>query len=118
MSEYVFLYRTTNEAHKEAMGSPEKAQQSMKRWRTWMDDIAQKGHLKSIGQPLERVGRLVAGQRKTVTDGPYKETKDIIGGYSIVEAKDIEQAAQLAAGCPVVEGGGSVEVRPGLQMTL
>jgi len=118
MSEYVFLYRSTQEAHKEAMGSPERAQQSMKKWRAWMDDLTEKGHLKNLGQPLERVGKVVGGTRKTVTDGPYSETKDIIGGYSIVEAKDIDQAAKLASGCPVLEGGGSVEVRPVMQMNL
>lgn len=116
MTEYLFLYRNTQEAHREAMGSPEKAQQSMKKWRAWMKDLEDKGHLKSFGQPLERVGKVVGGKKRTVTDGPYMETKDVIGGYSIVAAKDLDQAAQLASGCPVLEGGGSVEVRPVLQM--
>ena len=118
MSEYIFLYRSTNKAHQEAMGSPEKAQQSMKKWRAWFKDMEDKGHLKSIGQPLERAGKTVSGTSKTVTDGPYAETKDVIGGYSVIEARDAEQAAQLASGCPVLEGGGSVEVRPVLQMKL
>jgi hypothetical protein len=118
MSEYVFLYRSTPEAHREAMGSPEKAQQSMKKWRAWMDDLTKKGHLKNLGQPLERVGKVVGGKKKAITDGPYAETKDVIGGYSIVEATDLEEATQLASGCPVLEGGGSVEVRPVMQMNL
>ena len=118
MSEYVFLYRSTPEAHREAMGSPEKAQQSMTKWRAWFKDMTDKGHLKNLGQPLERVGKVVGGSRRTVTDGPYAETKDVIGGYSIVEARDLEQAAQLASGCPVLDHGGSVEVRPVLQLSL
>ncbi len=118
MSEYIFLYRNTPEQHKAAMGSPEQAQQSMKKWRAWFDDLAQKGHLKSLGQPLERVGKVVKGREKTVTDGPYAETKDVVGGFSIVEAKDSDQAAKLASGCPILEGGGSVEVRPVMQMNL
>ncbi|MHB8481466.1 MAG: YciI family protein [Nitrospiria bacterium] len=118
MNEFIFLYRNTDEAHREAMGSPEKAQQSMKKWRVWLKGLTDGGHLKSIGQPLERVGKVVGGKKKTVTDGPYAETKDIIGGYSIVEAKNLDQAAQFAAGCPVLEYGGSVEVRPVMQLNL
>ncbi|MDE2140976.1 MAG: hypothetical protein KGJ84_01020 [Elusimicrobia bacterium] len=72
-----------NEAHREAMGSPERAQQSMKKWRAWMKDMEDNGHLKSFGQPLERAGKVVGGKKKTVTDGPYAETKDVIGGYSV-----------------------------------
>jgi hypothetical protein len=116
MSEFVLLYRSTSEQHREAMGSPEKAQHSMTKWRAWMKDLEDKGHLKNFGQPLERVGKVVGGKKKAITDGPYAETKDVIGGYSIVEARDLDQAAQLASGCPILEGGGSVEVRPVLQM--
>jgi hypothetical protein len=118
MSEFVFLYRNTDKAHREAMGSPEKAQQSMVKWRAWMKSLEDNGHLKNFGQPLERTGKVVVGKSKTVTDGPYTETKDVIGGYSIVEARDIDQAAKLAAGCPVLEGGGSVEVRPVLSLNM
>jgi hypothetical protein len=112
MSEFMFLYRSTQEGHREAMGSPERAQQSMKKWRAWFKEMSDKGQLKSTGQPLERVGKVVAGKSKGVTDGPYAETKDVIGGYSIVVAKDVEEATKLASGCPVLDYGGSVEVRP------
>ena len=90
MSEFMFLYRSTQEAHREVMGSPERAQQSIKKWRAWFKEMSDKGQLKSSGQPLERVGKVVAGKGKGVTDGPYAETKDVIGGYSIVVAKDVE----------------------------
>jgi hypothetical protein len=118
MSEFVFLYRNTPEARHEAMGTPEKAQQSMKKWRAWMDEMSRKGQLKAIGQPLEDDGKVVGGRKRTVTDGPYAETKDVIGGYSIIEAKDLDQAAEIASGCPVIEGGGYVEVRPVRQLNL
>lgn len=118
MSEYVFLYRNTEQARQEAMGSPERAQQSMAKWRAWMKELSDKGNLKNAGQPLERVGKVVGGKKRTVTDGPYAETKDIVGGFSIVVAKDLDHAAQLAAGCPVTEHGGSVEIRPVMQMDM
>jgi hypothetical protein len=100
------------------MGSPEKAQQSMTKWRAWFKEMADQGQLKSIGQPLERVGSVVAGKKKTVTDGPYAESKDVIGGFSLIEARDLEQAAKIASGCPILEFGGCVEVRPVLQLGI
>lgn len=112
MSEYIMLYRLTDQQNKETMSSPEKAQKATEKWRAWLKGIEDKGHLKSYGQPLERTGKVVAGRSKTVTDGPYAETKDVIGGYSVLLARDIDHAIQLASGCPGLEGGGSVEVRP------
>ena len=111
MSEYVLLYRNTAEAREAAMGTPEKAQASWAKWRAWMDDMKAKGHLKNVGLPLEAPGCVVRGQ-KSVTDGPFAETKEIVGGFSIIEARDLAHAAEIAAGCPIVAGGGSVEVRP------
>jgi len=118
MSEFMLLYRNTNEAFRETMGSPEKVQQSMTKWRAWMNEMMEKGQLRNIGQPLERVGKVVGGKNRSVTDGPYAEAKDVVGGYSIIEARDLEQAAQVASGCPVLEAGGSVEIRPVMQLNL
>jgi len=118
MSEYVLLYRSTPEAHNEAMGTPERAQQSMVKWRAWIEEMTQKGQLKSVGQPLERSGKVVGGRKKTVIDGPYAETKDVVGGFSIIEARDIGEAARIASGCPILDGGGSVEVRPVMHLNL
>ena len=118
MSEFVLLYRRSEQASREMMGSPERAQQSLNKWRAWMKEMGDKGQLKSIGQPLDDGGKVVLGKKKTVTDGPYAETKDIIGGYSVIEARDLDEAAKIASSCPVLEGGGCVEVRPVRQLNL
>ena len=119
MSDFVLLYRNTMDARRATMGSPEQAQQTMKRWQAWFKDLTDKGQLKNLGQPLEDAGKVVGGRSKaTITDGPYMETKDVIGGFSLIEARDLDQAAKIAAGCPIIETGGSVEVRPVRQMTL
>ena len=118
MSEYVLLYRNTPEARREAMGTPERAQQSMTKWRAWFKNMTDQGQLKSPGQPLEDGGKVVGGKKKTITDGPYMETKDVIGGYSLIEAHDLDHAAKIASGCPIIEGGGFVEVRPVRLMNL
>jgi hypothetical protein len=71
-----------------------------------------------VSQPWEERGKVVWGQNKTVTDGLYEETKDIIGGYVLIQAEDLDEAADVAAGCPILEAGGCAEVRPGRQMNL
>lgn len=53
----------------------------------------------------------MSGKQKAVTDGPYAE-KDLVGGFTVIEAKDLSHAAELSMGCPVFLYGGSVEVRP------
>jgi len=118
MSEFRLLYRSSETANREAMGSPEKAQQSMQKWLAYMREMEANGNLKDFGQPLENGGMMVRGTAKTVVDGPYAETKDLIGGYSIVIADTIVQAAQRAKGCPVLDGGGSVEVRLVMKMSM
>ena len=47
-----------------------------------------------------------------IHDGPYAEAKDIVNGYTLIEAKDLAQATEIAKACPILELGGSVEVRP------
>ena len=118
MGQFLYLYRMTAASSQENMGTPERAQQSMQRWMAWMNELDPKGHLKDRGQPLERTGKVVRGAQKTVTDGPFTESKDLIGGFSLIEARDIDQAVDLSRGCPVFDGGGSVEVRPIMKMDM
>jgi hypothetical protein len=113
MSEYVFLYREGD-----AGRPPERMQEMMQKWMAWMKELGEKGHLKDQGQPLERTGKLVKGKQKTVTDGPFAEAKDVVGGYTLIEARDLDQAVQLSKGCPIFELGGAVEVRPVMQLNM
>ena len=52
------------------------------------------------------------GSKKAVTDGPFAEAKDIIGGFTLIEARDLDHAVELSKGCPILEVDGAVEVRP------
>ena len=112
MSEFVFLFRATEAGQREAMGTPERAQQSLQTWLAWIRALETKGHLKDRGQPLEPTGKVVRGKKKVVTDGPYLEAKDLLLGFIVIEARDLAEAAELSTGCPMLDGGGSVEVRP------
>ena len=112
MSEFVYLFRTTEAEQREAMGTPEAAQKSMQGWLAWVRGLEAGGHVKDPGQPLDRTGKLIRGSKKVVTDGPYAEAKDLVLGFMVIEARDLAQAVELASGCPMLEGSGSVEIRP------
>jgi len=86
-------------------------QKTMQKWLAWFKELQANGHLKDPGHPLEAQGAVVRGNG-IINDGPYAEAKDVINGYIIVDAKDLAEAAELAKGCPNLEIGGSVEVRP------
>ena len=112
MNEYVFLYRGADRG-----GSLEAMQQRMQKWLAWMKALAEKGHVKEQGHPLERSGKLVKGRQKTVMDGPFAEAKDAVGGYTLIQAHDLDEAVELSKGCPIFEADtGTVEVRPVLKM--
>ena len=111
MSQYLFLYRGAQRPT-----SPTEMQQVMQKWMTWFEELGKRGHIKDPGQPLEPTGKLVKGRQKSVTDGPFAEAKDLVGGYTIVEATDIAEAAEISKGCPIFERDGFVEVRPVMKM--
>jgi len=112
MSDFVFLFRSSEENRRAAMGSPERAQQSLQAWKAWIQGLEAKGHLKARGHPLDASGGVVRGKKRAVTDGPYAESKDIVLGFNVVSARDLAEALELARGCPMLEGDGVVEVRP------
>jgi hypothetical protein len=93
MGEFVYLYRGGQRSP-----SPEQSQEIMQKWLAWMKELAASGNLKDPGQPLELEGKVVKGRGTTVTDGPFAEAKDLVGGFSIVVADNLAQAAKLAGG--------------------
>jgi len=107
MSEFTFLFRG-----RDASTSPEQMQKSMQKWMAWFKELGEKGHLKYPGHPLEGTGKVVMGKQKAVHDGPYAEAKDVVNGFTLIDARDLEQAVELSKGCPILEAGGCVEVRP------
>src|SRR5262245_19729541 len=91
--------------------SPEEMQQMLQKWQTWIGEGLRQGWMLEAGDGLKKEGRVV-NAKKVVSDGPFIEVKEMIGGFSIVRAETLDDAAELAKGCPVFLRGGSVEVRP------
>src|SRR4051794_4297949 len=87
MADFIYLFRGGA-----PMGSPEQMQVHMQKWRSWIEELGKKGHFKA-GEPLDGKGKVVNGKQKLVTDGPYAEAKDLVGGYLLVAAEELEQAA-------------------------
>jgi len=108
MSEFTFLFRG-----RLISGSLEERQKHLEKWKLWMNQLRANGHINEHpGHPLEGSGKVISGKNKLVTDGPYAEAKDIVGGFMLIEAEDLEEAVELAKNCPIAEVDGSVEVRP------
>ena len=115
MKEFLYIYRVGDEPR--AMEDDAIANDTSK-WKTWLETLAKKGHLSNPGNPLTRNGKVLSGKTMKITDGPFIEAKEIIGGYSIIKAADLSEAAELAKGCPGLEYGGTVEIREVNQLAM
>ena len=83
------------------------------KWWAWMESPKKQGVLESTGERLTPAAQAksIRGTKKVVSDGPFTEAKDAIGGYMFLKAASFEQAIEAAKGCPIFDNGGSLEVR-------
>jgi len=95
--------------------SAEQMQENMGKWMAWIDKLS-KDEKYVAGEPLLPGGKLISGANKKVTDGPYTEGKEIVGGFFIIKAADYDEAVTIAKDCPDYEYGGSVQVRQVMKM--
>lgn len=111
MDEYMLIFRHDDGAR---IASPEQMQIWMKQTMDWIAGIAaQERFVEGNGLPFDgaRVVR-TRNKKPVVTDGPFGEIKETLGGYIIVKADSANQAVEFAKGCPVLQGeGNSVEIR-------
>jgi hypothetical protein len=106
--EFILIFRFDGSVKFEP--TPEQLQENVKQWQGWAGGIASQGKLSSTNQ-LDFTGKTLHADA-SVTDGPYAELKDIVCGYLIAKAENLDEAIALAQGCPVLYFGGTVEVRP------
>jgi hypothetical protein len=110
MEEFLLIFRRNNTSDEPQL-SPDQMQAMMKPWQDWIGSIAAQNKLVDSGNRLSSNGRIVKSD-STITNGPYVEMKEAIGGYIIIRANSIDEAAELSKGCPILMKGGNVEVRP------
>ncbi len=106
MKEFMMIFRNDRSNTKP---SPEQMQAMVKQWQDWIGGIAAQGKFVATNA-LGFQGKTIQSDN-TITDGPYAEVKEIVGGYIIVKADNLDEAVQLADGCPTLASGGKVEVR-------
>ncbi len=90
--------------------SPEAIQVEIEKWNNWIGGIAAQGKMVTA-EALHNTGKTVSGSANIVTDGPFTEGKEIIGGFMILTADSLEEAVELSKGCPIYDSEGRVEVR-------
>ncbi|MDC8004890.1 YciI family protein [Aureisphaera galaxeae] len=107
MNEYLMIIRGGEDLSGK---SPEEMQEHMNHWQQWMGGLANDGKLIG-GQPLQREGKSLTERGTKVTDRPLAEGKEMVGGYIMVRANDLNEATDLAKGCPGFEHDCTIEVR-------
>lgn len=93
--------------------TPEQMQQVIQEYSAWMQKIGKEGRLVG-GEKLKDEGGKVLrteGKQVKVVDGPYSETKEVIGGYFIINAKNYNEAVEVSKTCPHMKYGAKIEVR-------
>ena len=108
MEEFILIMR--HEDGKK-VASPEQIQIWMKQTMDWIGGIAAQNKFSGVnGLPFD--DSRVVGHNNVVTNGPFGDIKETIGGYVIVKADSVDEAVEFAKGCPVLQGeGNTVEVR-------
>lgn len=107
MKEFMMIFRT--EKSDRPAPSPEQMQQMVKQWNDWIGGIAAQDKFVATNA-LGYEGQTVSSNG-VVSDGPYAEVKEIVGGYIIVKAENLDVAVKLSEGCPTLAIGGTVEIR-------
>ena len=108
MNKYLFLYRRPEDSYSH-QPSPDEMQAIFKAWSAWKEKF--KNQIVDMGDGLNPGGRVLKGNDQ-VTDGPFVEAKEVLGGYSIVQTKSYDEALDVARECPFRETpGASIEVR-------
>ncbi|HET7003300.1 MAG TPA: YciI family protein [Puia sp.] len=109
MKEFLFLFRGGDA--KEIQHSPDKFKAHMDKWMVWMSELANKKQFVSA-QPLTDTGMQITGTKKIISDGPYLEGKEYVGGYLVCLAESYDSALDIAKGCPILDfDDGVVEIR-------
>ncbi len=95
--------------------SPEEMQAIIGKYSAWRESLAESGHLVGGQKLRDGDGRVLSNSgadgEVRVLDGPYSETKEVIGGYFAIRAEDYDEAVRISRDCPHLAFGGTIEIR-------
>ena len=107
-NQYLLLFRGTDWSKSL---SPEEMQNVASQWMAWFKRLSEQGKVLG-GSPLDTEGKVVSGKNgRTISDGPFTESKEAIGGYFLLQVETMEEAVAIARECPGLPHGATVEVR-------
>lgn len=109
MSDFLLLFRQPSYDQRHL--TPAELHALTRQWGEWVAGLAAQGHLVQTGTRLAPAGKVLRAGG-VVTDGPFVEIREQLGSFLVVRANDLDEATTLAHGCPALEAGGSVEIRP------
>ena len=118
MNDYLLIYQNGDPNWREGK-SPEDLQRAMQAWTDWFKRLEPSGHLRNPGAALARGGAVLTRNGQGFhTDTSMSEVKELIGGYSVIQAASLEEAARLSEGSPFLQNNpkGEIVVRPVMKM--
>lgn len=108
MKEYMMIFRN-EKSDGATTPSTDQMNAVMNQWKSWIQGIASNGKYSGTNRLLGEGKTIKPGN--VISDGPYAEVKEMIGGYLIVKARSLDEAMEMAKSCPSMLYGGNVEVR-------
>jgi hypothetical protein len=113
MSSFVLLLHRPKDYRPRTSADPAVFTQITREYMAWADRMREQGHLKGGNKLTDDSGKIMrtAGERVSTTDGPYPESKEVVGGFFLLSARDYAEACSLAESCPHLKYGSHIEVR-------
>lgn len=108
MKEFILLFRGGLDF---ATATPEQIQQAMMKWKTWVEQLTKDGRYNGGNRLARNEAAVLRGNQKLLSDGPFTESKEIVGGYVSIKANDKQDAIEIARDCPIFNYDGIVEIR-------
>lgn len=110
MKDYTFIFRSAPEEMAKLSEDDRKAY--MEKWTAWFKKLTEEGKYANAGDRLtSKEARTIKSSGKIVTDGPFAEAKEVVGGFAVIKAEDLEDATEIAKTCPIFIVNGSLEIR-------
>jgi hypothetical protein len=114
MKEFILVFR--NAVNGDVKPTVEQTQAVEKQWNDWFEGIVAQGKYVACNRPAPEGKTIHAGN--IITDGPYAEVKEILMGVFTIKAGSLDEAVEMGKGCPILQFGGTVEVRPAMTMNM
>lgn len=95
--------------------SPAEMDSQIKKWKDWLGGLTAQSTVVIPPTRLSQDGKVLKAAG-VITDGPFVEIREVLGGLVVIKADNLDEATTLAHGCPAIDRGGSIEIRPLLEM--